>query len=179
MRTSVLSPATMGSAVESAVDAYATRVLQASSPPDAFLDTSLGPYVASVLRCTEMSDMDVTSLVEFESLLELLEDQCNMERDVATKALQSIAEAVVTGLIPQEPSWVTPARGLYNGSSLDSFQSMATSLPLVPTQKLEQLSIDPYTPNSAGGPSPLKPDNLIPVDLLGFLDDPSPQYYAG
>lgn len=179
MKPSVLSPTTMGSAVESAVDAYATRVLQASSPPDAFLDTSLGPYVASVLRCTEMQDSDVTALVEFESLLELLEDQCNMERDAATKALQSIAEAVVTGLVPQEPSMATPARGLYNGSSLDSFQSMSTSLPMVPSQKFEQLSIDPYTPNSTGGPSPLKPDNLIPVDLLGFLDDPLPQFYAG
>lgn len=179
MKPSVLSPTTMGSAVESAVDAYATRVLQASSPPDAFLDTSLGPYVASVLRCTEMQDSDVTALVEFESLLELLEDQCNMERDAATKALQSIAEAVVTGLVPQEPSMATPARGLYNGSSLDSFQSMSTTLPMVPSQKFEQLSIDPYTPNSTGGPSPLKPDNLIPVDLLGFLDDPLPQFYAG
>jgi hypothetical protein len=36
--------------------------------------------------------------------------------------------------------------------------------------------IDPYTPTSAGGPSPLKPDNLIPVDLLGALDDPSPHF---
>ncbi len=172
MKTAVMSSSPPGSAVESAVDAYATRVLQASTPPETFLDTSLGPYVTSVLRCTEMQSFDVTSLIEFESLLELLEDQCNMERDVATKALKSIAEAVVTGFVPQEPS-MTPARGLYNGNSLDSFRSMKSNVPLVQSQ----LSIDPYTPNSAGGPSPLKPDNLIPVDLLGFLDDPSPQYY--
>lgn len=176
---------TGSAAVETAIDAYATRVLQASTPPETFFDTSLGHYVASVLRCTEIQslrDLDVTSLAEFESLLELLEDQCNMECDAATTALKSIAEAVATGVVPQDGS-SNAARtnngGLYsisgNDASLDSFQSMKASLPMVQTRMYEQLSIDPYTPTAAGGPSPLKPDNLIPVDLLGFLDDPSPQ----
>ena len=176
-------------AVESAVDAYATRVLQASTPPETFFDTSLGHYVASVLRGAEIqkssssavAELDVTSLAEFEALLELLEDQCNMERDVATAALKSIAEAVVTGVVPQGNSCSSNGRadvaaraGFY--SSLDSFQSMKGSLPKVhATDPLEQISMDASSPHAAGGPSPLKPDHLIPVDLLGFLDDPFTQ----
>jgi len=187
MNTAVLSATATGplagggsAATESAVDAYATRVLEASTPSDSFFDTSLGPYVASVLRGAEMEGGDVTSMGEFDSLLELLEDQCNMEREKATTALQSIAKAVVTGIVPSQDSSfsiISPLGGLYSKSNLDSFQSSKLDTAdhnLGFEQKLEQLSIDPYTPSSAGGPSPLKPDNLIPVDLLGFLDDPSP-----
>lgn len=189
MKTATLSVSALvggGSASsESAVDAYATRVLEASSPPEAFVDTSLGPYVTSVLRCTEIREKDeVTSLLDFDSLLELLEDQCNMEREAATEALKTIAHAIVTGKVPHDPSVVSPMRGLsaaagglysIGGSSLDSFQSIQASLPSIQSQKLEQLAIDPYTPTAAGGPSPLKPDNLIPIDLLGVLDDPPPR----
>lgn len=177
-------PGVASAAVESAVDAYATRVLQASCPPETYVDTSLGPYVTSVLRCTEIRSKDqVTTLAEFDSLLELLEDQCNLSQDVATDALKTIAHAVVTGVVPQDSSVPNcssinaTSRGLYSfggANSLDSFQSMEAALPSTQgSRKIEQIPIDPYTPNSAGGPSPLKPDNLIPVDLLGFLDDPS------
>jgi hypothetical protein len=181
MKTTVLhsSPTVGGSsaATESAVDAYATRVLQASTPPEAFLDTSLGPYVTSVLRATEELNLDVTLLAEFESLVELLEDQCNMEPEVATRALEQIAQAVVTGTIPPETR-KHQAGGLYTngvGSSLDSYPAAMHSFE-ASALTFEQLSIDPYTPTAAGGPSPLKPSNLIPVDLLGFLDDPSPRH---
>ena len=68
-------------AVLSAVDAYATRVLQTMSPPEAYVDTSLGPYVTTLLRSAEVADKEaVTGIAEFDSLLELLEDQCCMER---------------------------------------------------------------------------------------------------
>jgi Smr domain len=179
MKTAALSSSpTVGggwAAAESAVDAYATRVLQASTPPEAFLDTSLGPYVTSVLRGADDLNQDVTALAEFEALVELLEDQCSMEPEVASRALRLIAEAVVTGIVPSE-SRKNQAGGLYTngvGSSLDSYPIREHSLEGA-ALTLQQLSIDPYTPTATGGPSPLKPSNLIPVDLLGFLDDPSP-----
>jgi hypothetical protein len=167
-------------ASDSAVDAYASKVLEKMSPPEAFIDSSVGPYVTSLLRCADIQHKDeVNKLVEYESLLELLEDQCNMDEKVATEALKTIADAVVTQTVPMsEAAPSSHARlGLYTGgeSSLDSFQSMRNHLPaLNPTS-------DPYTPGSAsaGGPSPLKPDNLIPVDLMGVLDDPSPNQQAG
>lgn len=180
MKTAMLSssPTQAGgsAAIESAVDAYASRVLEAAAPAEAVLDGSLGPYVTSVLRSVdeEESSQDVTSSLEFEALVELLEDQCNMEPEAATKVLQQIAKAVVSGVIPPAPRKLQ-AGGLYsNGASLDSYPVAGGMNLEVTTQKLEQLSMAPYTPNAAGGPSPLKPDNLIPVDLLGFLDDPSP-----
>ena len=179
MKTAMLSSSqtiTSGSAAaESAVDAYATRVLQASTPPEAFLDTSLGPYVTSVLRATQELSVDVTSLGEFESLLELLEDQCSMEPEVATRALKQIAQAVVTGIVPVETRKHQPG-GLFTngvGSSLDSYP-VTKQLVDATSYTFEQISIDSFTPTAAEGPSPLKPSNMIPVDLLGFLDDPPP-----
>jgi len=159
-------------ATESAIDAYATRVLQESTPPGSILDTSLGPYVTSVLRASEELSHDVSELEEFESLLELLEDQCNVEPDVATSVLKKIAQAVITQTVPAEPR-KHPTGGLYTngvGSSLDSYPvtEQPSEAPLI---TLEQPSIDLV----AEGPSPLKPSNLIPGDLLGFLDDPSPR----
>ncbi|KAG7366559.1 Smr domain containing protein [Nitzschia inconspicua] len=174
-------------ASDSAIDDYASKVLKRSSPPDAVVDSSLGPYVTSLLRCADISDIkDLSSLEEYESLLELLEDQCNMEATTATNALETIAEAVVTKMLPLSEiasgngmSNRTVKLGLYTGgdSSLDSFQSMREQLPGVGSNTLPSMSIDPYTPSSAGGPSPLKPDNLIPEDLLGALDNPSPNHH--
>jgi hypothetical protein len=172
-------------AVESAVDAYASRVLATMSPPEAFIDTSLGPYVTSLLRCAEIHDKEeVTRLSEFDSLLELLEDQCSMKTEVATNALKTIADAVCTGFVPHDachsPLQNNSPMGLYSGAGLDSFQTLKASLPEAQTpsngSNFGQGMIDPYTPTGVGGPSPLKPDNLIPVDLLGVLDDPSPHF---
>lgn len=190
-------------AVESAVDAYANRVLETMSPTEAVIDASVGPYVTHLLRCAEIHDMeDLTSLSEFDSLLELLEDQCNMEEDSATDALKAIAKAVCTGIVPNETAGrnrsasfglfgaaVTETRnrsasfGLYTGGGLDSFKSMKDSLEPVQTSDTtpkgksevpEPLLTDPFTPIQAGGPSPMKMEALVPVDLLGALDNPSP-----
>jgi Smr domain len=173
-------------ASDAAIDAYANKVLKRSSPPDAVIDSSVGPYVTSLLRCADIQDtQDLSSLEEYESLLELLEDQCSMEADAATNALRTIAEAVVTNMLPLseiatgngKPNRTIVNLGLYTGgeSSLDSFQSMREQLP--GGDSLPLISIDPYTPSNAGGPSPLKPDNLIPGDLLGALDNPSPNQH--
>eukprot|EP00980_Cylindrotheca_fusiformis_P022871 scaffold9857_cov127-Cylindrotheca_fusiformis.AAC.17 len=191
-------------AVESAVDAYATRVLESTSPPEAAVDGSVGPYVTSLLRCADIQDVEeVTRLSEFDSLLELLEDQCSMEEEPATKALKAIAKAVCTGIVPHETtrsrsasvdlygSTTTETRnrsasfGLYTGGGLDSFKSMNDSLPQQQTCRTSQdtpggriapepISTDPFTPLQMGGPSPIKMEALVPVDLLGALDNPSP-----
>lgn len=96
-------------AVESAVDAYAARVLRIKSPPEACIDPSLGPYVTSILRCalaentahgsTVTGELDVNDIPEFESLSELLEEHCSMSAEVARCALQYIVNAVRTGVI--------------------------------------------------------------------------------
>jgi hypothetical protein len=223
--------ASNSAALESAVDAYATRVLASKSPPEAFVDTSLGPYVTALLRCADLRDQEeVTSLSEFESLVELLEDQCSMRTEDAESALKSIAIAVCTGAVPSPPqsyeekapymdslgflgtalhrareeestTTTTPAKPglttsavhgspqLYGekASYTDSFnlgllgtalhqardeESTTTETPAKP----ETTTLEPYTPHSLGGPSPLKPDNLIPVDLLGALDDETPHF---
>lgn len=223
--------ASNSAAVESAIDAYATRVLASKSPPEAFVDTSLGPYVTALLRCADLRDQEeVTSLSEFESLVELLEDQCSMRSEDAESALKSIAMAVCTGAVPSPPqsykekapymdslgflgaslqqardeestTKTSPAKsGLISSpvlgspqlhgeksSYVDSFslgllgaalhqardeESTTTETPAKP----QTTTLEPYTPHSLGGPSPLKPDNLIPVDLLGALDDESPHF---
>jgi hypothetical protein len=137
-----------------------------------------------------------------DSLLELLEDQCSMERESATRALKTIAKAVCTGIVPNEAkrnrsasfgffgAAVTETRnrsasfGLFTGGGLDFFKSMPDSLaePAGTSEdstdstkgKLEPGSSDPSTPVQAGGPSPMKMEALVPVDLLGALDNPSP-----
>jgi hypothetical protein len=169
------SPMNSSPAVLSAVDAYATRVLQTMSPPEAYIDTSLGPYVTTLLRSVELRDKEqVTKIAEFDSLVELLEDQCCMEQEAATNALKEIANAVCTGTVPNDAAHESPSMSLFPMGALDSFHAGSPGDYQGFYNRNELSSIDPYTPNSAGGPSPLKPDNLIPVDLLGALDDPSP-----
>ena len=187
MKTAMVSPVISfdaspemnnSAAILTAVDAYATRVLQTMSPEEASIDASLGPYVTTLLRSLEIRDKDeVTTIAEFDSLLELLEDQCSMEQEAATNALKEIANAVCTGAVPTiEHESRQSVGALYGvGGGLDSFHAATPGKYEGRFDKSGQAPIEPYTPNSAGGPSPLKPDNLIPFDLLGVLDDPSPQ----
>eukprot|EP00978_Attheya_sp_CCMP212_P000726 scaffold1449_cov56-Attheya_sp.AAC.1 len=106
---------TRGAAVESAVDAHASRVLRTRSPPEAFIDPSLGPYVTATLRgaIAEFGngrglissrlgfdiDLSVTDLPQFDSLVELLEENCSMESDIAKDVLQQIFFSVRTGSV--------------------------------------------------------------------------------
>eukprot|EP00751_Fragilariopsis_kerguelensis_P024481 CAMPEP_0170858502 /NCGR_PEP_ID=MMETSP0734-20130129/16050_1 /TAXON_ID=186038 /ORGANISM="Fragilariopsis kerguelensis, Strain L26-C5" /LENGTH=239 /DNA_ID=CAMNT_0011231191 /DNA_START=221 /DNA_END=937 /DNA_ORIENTATION=- len=169
-----LPPSLIGEtkATESSIDAYATRILETMSPLEgSSIDDSLGPYVTSLLRCADIQDKyQVTNLLEFESLLELLEDQSNMDKKTASDCIIMIADVVVTGVLPFSERAIVPSRGpsgLYTGGGLDSFLSMKTHLPETAPGNID---------NSVGGSSPLKPDNLIPIDLMGALDDPSPNH---
>ena len=166
-------------ATESDIDAYANRVLEAMSPLDkSSIDDSLGPYVTSLLRCADIKDKtQVEELLEFDSLLELLEDQCNIDKKMASDCIILIVDAVVTSVLPFSERTITTTNGpsgLYAGGGLDSFRSMKSYLP--DTTAFTATTTGENTDSSIGGPSPLKPDNLIPIDLMGVLDDPSPNH---
>lgn len=185
-------------ATDAEIDAYATKILETMSPPESsFIDESLGPYVTSLLRCADIQDKrQVTTLTEFDSILELLEDQCSMDKKQASNCVILIADVVITHVLPfWERATTTTMKGgsnnnfgLYTqqGGGLGSFQSMISDLPdsfattLIATSATPLSRIigrmDNSTLIAAGGPSPLKPDNLIPIDLMGELDDPSPNY---
>lgn len=163
-------------AVESAVDAYASRVLSDASPAEACVDDSLGPYVTSLLRCS-LHEMDVSSIPEFDSLLELLEEHCSLSEEAATAALTTIAAAVRTGIVPE------PNRSVRNSAyhvDADTLFSMTaagnTEEPLAqdefpPLSEAQNQTQESAEKDASG--TPLKEDRLIPVDLLGALDDPS------
>mmetsp|Transcript_24463 Transcript_24463/g.27991 ORF Transcript_24463/g.27991 Transcript_24463/m.27991 type:complete len:807 (-) Transcript_24463:217-2637(-) len=255
-----------GPAFESALAAYASRVLKKRSPPESVIDASVGPYVTSILRgaleCQSGDDirshdfaMNVEHIPEYESLMELLEEHCTMNEDVAKTVLQKIAKAVVTGEFEDDkvrqrqssfsgngflgPGIMGKYRSLSMGAENDyvgdRFRSlsMGTKGEYVPSctsndlflgdflknssnanhtgEKIEEepsflfeeddlsgmepmmgnLMLSPNTstrqhteeksflsdmPQSPPLLTPLKPDRLIPVDLLGVIDDPSTPY---
>ncbi|KAL7544145.1 hypothetical protein ACHAWF_007529 [Thalassiosira exigua] len=84
------------------VDAHATRLLLQRSPPEACVDSSLGPYVTSILRknlaggttstTTSSSTGDATN-----DLVDLLESHCQLTSDAARDVLSIITLAVQTG----------------------------------------------------------------------------------
>jgi len=99
-------------AVEIAIDAHATRLIQNNSSPEACVDSSLGPYITSILREALLTnnnpytnngatsttvDETLSSLPEYESLIELLESQCMMELQVASHVIHEIARAITIG----------------------------------------------------------------------------------
>ena len=108
-----------GPAFETAVASYASRVLKKKSPPESVIDSSVGSYVTSILKPALESksgdndntspngnnngngstrDIQIETIAEYDSLMELLEEHCNMTEEVAKSALQSIANAVLTGV---------------------------------------------------------------------------------
>jgi hypothetical protein len=155
---------TSSAAVESAVDAYATRILKEMSPPEACIDESLGPYVTSLLRCSD--DGEVTLIPEFESLLELLEEHCSLTSESATSALTTIATAVRTGIAPE------PMKQKSNLSVETTYSVIPDALFLADGDDLDEFPAFSEASNGGTVGTPLKPDRLIPVDLLGALDDP-------
>lgn len=173
-------------AVESAVDAFATRVLSDASPAEACVDESLGPYITSLLRCS-LHEMDpnkgVSSIPEYDSLIELLEEHCSLDEESATAALTTLATAVKTGIVPesqtsssfrnQNPTMEATYR--VDPDTLFSVAAETNDNPLA-EEDFPPLSEAQNTNKSSekdGVATPLKENRLIPVDLLGALDDPS------
>jgi len=89
------------------VDSHAVLILRSFSPPEACVDSSLGPYVCSILRNSfhELEDKNypvrLEEIPELESIIELLEEHCSMEYDTAKRALEMIYSCVQTGVIDE------------------------------------------------------------------------------
>jgi len=96
---------TSNAAIEITVDAYASRIIKECSAPEVCIDSSVGSYVTSILRCANVDStktnvtINVQSLTEYDSLVELLQEHCNINDEVAHSALQNISNAVQTGNI--------------------------------------------------------------------------------
>lgn len=96
-------------ALESAVDAYASRLLRLQSAQEAAIDPSVGPYVTSVIRSSlnsdvalsSVSDFSLESMIEYDSLIELIQDHCGMDPEVSREVLRRIAMAVCTGVVTE------------------------------------------------------------------------------
>ena len=104
-------------ATEAAIDAYASRVLSSRSPPEACIEPSLAPYITSLLRASSFiadgsgppsessfpSEADYANLSvdidEYDSLMELLQEHCGMDVEVAQSALRSIVAAIKTATV--------------------------------------------------------------------------------
>lgn len=179
---------------ESVVDAYATKVLKTKSPPEACIDESLGPYVTSLLRCSlsptttgpaNNIEDDVRDLPEFDSLIELLEEHCTLDSKGAFTVLHIIADAVRSGEVPVEQDQTAddPIGLLGNMLAQTEFhqtnQQQITQINAIHTSTTNEnyppLSSPSATPSQtlhSTQHTPLKPDRLIPVDLMGVLDDP-------
>ena len=93
----------MNSPAESVIDAYASRILRINSPAEACIDPALGPYVTSIIRCALLNDpankLELDDIEEVDSLLELLEEHCIMDRESAKNALLNIYITVKTGVV--------------------------------------------------------------------------------
>lgn len=126
---SVSSPA-----VESVVDAHASRLLRIYSPPEACIDPALGPYVTSILRIGMGQDtsLELDEIEEVDSLLELLEEHCVMDRESAKNTLSIIYMSVRTGVVedifgPRRPV-MRRTRGMSAGNEEDAIRLLGQML---------------------------------------------------
>jgi DNA-nicking Smr family endonuclease len=199
--TSFASQATTTTvADEAAVDAYAMKVLEDASPPDVAVDAEyLGSYITGVLRAEEVSASHLEELPDYDNVLELLQEHCSMTRTDAVATLHKIAQAVDTGIIPRSQVGTSPPLGPFESHRTSSNATGLTALQLLESVNVEkaveeshnnsnaelsllrhqlidtaeQTSSDPNIPSSTASSiiSPVQPDNLIPFDLLGAMDD--------
>jgi DNA-nicking Smr family endonuclease len=182
---------------EAAVDAYAMKVLEDASPPDVAVDAEyLGSYITGVLRAEEVSASHLEQLPDYDNVLELLQEHCSMTRADAAVALHKIAQAVDTGIVPRYSCKVgSPPLGPFGSHSSSSGMTALQLLESVNVEEavekshnssaeftLRQVLVDTNaqtlstrSPNvistASSLISPVQPDNLIPFDLLGAIDD--------
>lgn len=136
-----------------AVDAHATRLLLEKSPPEACVDSSLGPYVTSVLRRAPGN-------AATDDLIELLESHCQITSDVAREILSDVSLAVRTGDIPDKSGGVTRGRSRSKslGAEPDAYEYNVQFLGTV----LEDSSLD----MGHSSPSIISPSSGSPNLLL-------------
>uniref|UniRef100_A0A8J9S575 C3H1-type domain-containing protein n=1 Tax=Phaeodactylum tricornutum TaxID=2850 RepID=A0A8J9S575_PHATR len=159
-----------------AIDDFAQHVLTRRAAGDVSVDSSLGSYVTSLLRCASETDLtDITRMDEYEGLVELLQEHCCMDTPQARDALEEIARAVRSGSVPKGRGFLSPG-GLYASGGFHSMHTMGSALPDVAGADGPESTTDfdefPPLGKTATVTSPIHADNLIPIDLLGELDDP-------
>lgn len=154
-------------AVDSAVDAYATKLLRQKSPPEAIVDENLGPYVTSMLRSTKSEHVE--ELPDFDSLMELLEEHCSLERENAMSVLSTILKAVRTGVMGETKSLLS---SIMDGTQFLFEEVKQTSFSVNP-QASDNYQSDLSFAMDDDNFTDDQPDTLIPVDLMGLIDDPS------
>lgn len=116
-----------GPAFESAVASYASRVLKKKCPPQSAVDASVGPYVTSTLRSALQAEgistdwttgaVVLETLPDYDSLMELLEEHCNMSAGVAKSALKSIVKALMTGVFDDDENRASSTYGSLGSSN--------------------------------------------------------------
>jgi hypothetical protein len=86
------------------IDAYVQRLLEEKADADSVPDSSLGPYVTSVLRSADPTTEGEEDLPEYESLRELIEEHCWIDSSKSETIIKQIAAAVQTKQIPYQSS---------------------------------------------------------------------------
>lgn len=145
-------------AVESAVDAYAGRILRLNSPPEACFDPSLAQYITSRLRCAIGNDYgaELDSVEDLDSLVELLEEHCMMEFEAAKNALAMIFKSVKTGVVDDVYGGVRTmrrSRGISAGNEDEAIRLLA--------QMLRKNSISIESTATAEEQHEILPDNTL------------------
>lgn len=129
--TSATSNLYNNAAVDTAVDTYASLVLRIYSPPESNIDSSLGPYVCSILRNATSNTIQeqesyyryLEEVPEADSILELLEEHCGMGVDEAKNALWIIVTSVQTGIVDE--NFVKSGVGVGKNRMFSSFDTTA------------------------------------------------------
>jgi Smr domain len=177
-------PTTKPRSRDSEIDSYAQQLLHqlATEEASSSIDDCLGSYITSSLRThfsrqpgrSDGDDDDVT-----ESLVELIQEHCDVSESAALSCLRKISETVSTGRVPDVRN------GSDRASSNDTLSSLALPLLTTPQSLPEPSGTQEGAETPAGGSihesnnptlpesalSPLAADNLIPVDLLDEEDD--------
>lgn len=81
------------------IEGFAQQLLEQESGDGVHPETSLGPYITSVLRDADMQT-SVDELVEFDSLRELIQEHCFLDNTKADDIIHQIATAVRTKQVP-------------------------------------------------------------------------------
>ena len=168
------------------IDTYAQSVLESrvapNLPPP---DDSLGSYVTSSLRSAVAEQYDsIKEIPDFESLVELLQEHCACSESEAMESLEAIAVAVRTNEIPVVAHSATGSAlrdrvtaSLVPSASTSMIAPQSSLSVTNPQQSLTDevrqehpLRMAERKKNQVA--SPLHADDLIPVDLMGVLDDP-------
>jgi len=169
---STFNSLTSSPAFESAVKSYAARVLRINSPPEACFDSSVASYIISALQSafldspalyeTTNVDFSVENLDEYQSMVELLEDNCNMNSSVACSSLRTIAKAVRTGIFDSDIDAALQKN--FDSASQDDLRGMMNFGGSHVESRLGR-----YRTGSVGNESDDNCESLDPISLLSDM----------